>query len=651
MVAAALALFAGAAPVSADPEPAPAASDEATGGAPVAGEPAGDPPGQEELSADDAKFLALAQKSEAIEIWGDRPDRPFDRDTEVRLTGAELARLGVSNLAEALELIPEINVRESSRGGRQIDVRGARKSAVKVFVDGIPVVSDPYHGNFDVSAIPVTDIVEVRISTSPASPIDGTGGPGAVVDVLTRDAVGDRWIGVRGDVNTFRQALGSASARSMLSSHWAARVSATGELGSRDLAVVMPTGEEAELDEQRRGASGSLRLEYRRGKRRAVTDVGIKTGSYVVPPSETESGRVVVVDGARDLRVGTSADDEIAGFRMQLRGYFASGRTRTTFYPDATLDAPQASEDVRAESFGGGYLVNRPVGEDWQLIGSTSIDSEHAVVDSGMDTVEGRATIADVATGFKYERGKLRGDAAVGVAIPVDVGATPWPEAKLSARYSPLRALTARVVLAHKGRLPTLRERYEVFGNQALGPEKALFAELGLALEKNDLVSADVAGYVRRTNGLIRTDPSGGTMLVNLGELTMRGIDARATLFPYAPVHGGASVSLVKVTSAELGDDSVDRLPGRRGDVWVAGEWNDRLGGRVRYRYIGEMQDQGTTLDDYFLLDVSGHVRITDEVLATLRLENALGERYLDRASGVMGAGRAALLSVQGTWE
>jgi len=45
-----------------------------------------------------------------------------------------------------------------------------------VLIDGVQV-TDPYYGTFDVSTIPITDIVQIRLSTSPQSPIDGPGGP------------------------------------------------------------------------------------------------------------------------------------------------------------------------------------------------------------------------------------------------------------------------------------------------------------------------------------------------------------------------------------------------------------------------------------------------------------------------------------------
>src|SRR5204862_5864915 len=109
--------------------------------------------------------------------------------TAVRPTGKQLAERGATALATALALIPEITVRDAGRGGFNIDIRGGRKGAVSILVDGVSV-TDPYYGTFDVSTIPITDIVQTRVSTTPQSPIDGPGGPGGVVEVHTRDAVG-----------------------------------------------------------------------------------------------------------------------------------------------------------------------------------------------------------------------------------------------------------------------------------------------------------------------------------------------------------------------------------------------------------------------------------------------------------------------------
>src|SRR5688572_7195002 len=99
--------------------------------APAHAQPA---PAEPELSDEDLAALANA---EAIEIFDERPDKPFDRDTEVRLTGEQLAARGATDLASALALLPDVTVRDAGRGGFTVDIRGARKGAVAVLIDGV----------------------------------------------------------------------------------------------------------------------------------------------------------------------------------------------------------------------------------------------------------------------------------------------------------------------------------------------------------------------------------------------------------------------------------------------------------------------------------------------------------------------------------
>ena len=85
----------------------------------------------------------------------------------------------------------------------------------------------------------MTDIVQIRVSTSPSSPIDGAGGPGGVIEVHTRDAIGDELVAARIQGSTLPSASAAATGRAMLTDTLAMRVSATGDLGSRDFS--MPT--------------------------------------------------------------------------------------------------------------------------------------------------------------------------------------------------------------------------------------------------------------------------------------------------------------------------------------------------------------------------------------------------------------------------
>src|SRR5687767_10507271 len=180
-----------------------------------------------ELSDED---LAKLAEGEAIEIFAERPDKPFDRDTEVRLTGEQLAARGAVDLATALALLPDVTVREAGRGGKQIDIRGGRKGEVTILIDGV-AVSDPYYGNFDVTSIPITDIVQIRVSTTPQSPIDGPGGPGGVIEVHTRDAYGPQLVIARLTGDTLPSFGMTGTARVPLAKKLALRVSSSNLVG------------------------------------------------------------------------------------------------------------------------------------------------------------------------------------------------------------------------------------------------------------------------------------------------------------------------------------------------------------------------------------------------------------------------------------
>src|SRR5690606_22259132 len=367
------------------------------------------------LSPEDRIFLDPTITGEAIEIWGERPDKPFDRDTELRLSGEELRRRGATNLAEALDPLPDLVVREQGRGGKQIEIRGARKGSVKILIDGMSI-SDPYYGNFDISSIPVTDIVQIRVSTSPASPIDGVGGPGGVVEVHTRDAIGPRLVAARLLGSTLPSAEASATGRTMLSEHLAMRASASGTLGMRDYSI-RPPGEAAiALPEDRQQAASVLRLEYRRGARRIVVDGWAQHGGYVVPPGEDGSDQILVIDGETQARVGVMADDHAGRWRLQGRAYGQYLARDSRYYDDPGLETLLRREDLQAIRAGGALLGNRALGSRTHVIASAVVDYEEADV-LGFDGVAtgGRAGILEVAGGLQFEDGPIDIDGAVGM--------------------------------------------------------------------------------------------------------------------------------------------------------------------------------------------------------------------------------------------
>jgi outer membrane receptor protein involved in Fe transport len=586
-------------------------------------------------------------EAEVITVWAERPDKPFDRDTKLRLTGEELAARGATDLAGALALLPDVTVREGGRGGLNIDVRGARKGSVRILIDGVSV-SDPYYGTFDVSTIPVTDIEQIRVSTSPSSPIDGPGGPGGVIEVHTRDAIGAQLVRARLVSDTAPSASVSASTRVALGEHSALRLSGSGQAGARDFSLPMSSS----VGESRRSATGATRLEYRRGDRRVAVDAGIDDRHYLSPPSDERANAILLIDRETTWRTQLAVDDKVGKLQLQGRAWADRLRRDSRSFIDATLSDETSSEELRALRVGASALATRPIGRSARWAASATVDRDAAEVRSGGASSKGDAIIAELATDAQLERRGLLIDGAVGVALPFGIGADPWPEAKLDVRYTPVAGIELDAIAARKGRPPSLRERFDsTSGNQALDPELASHGEVRLTATRGG-AQLEVAPFLRRTTGAVRIDPKLQKQ-TNLGTLDFRGIDTsvKAAL----PSAGGVATQLggaysyVTATSDLTGADPLDRLPKHRFDLWASAAPRPKLLALARLRYFGRRIDQTERLGAYTTVEASVSGEFGQGYLAVLRVDDLLDVRPETR-SGYHTEGRTFTVTLQGTW-
>lgn len=611
--------------------------------------PGGNLAGAEDAPPPVEPALEELAPGEAIEIFDERPDKPFDRDTELRLTGAELAARGAVDLATALALLPDVTVRDAGRGGFNVDVRGARKGAVSILIDGV-LVSDPYYGTFDVSTIPITDIVQIRVATTPQSPIDGPGGPGGVIEVHTRDAIGPQVVIGRLVADSAPSFGMTGTARVALARPLALRVSASGLGGLRDLELPG----DASIDEGRHAVTGAGRLEYREGARRIALDGFLDDRHYVSPPSDTMRSTILVVDRETTARASIKGDDKIGTVQLQAQAWTHYLARSSRFFLDPELTSQQQVEYLKAVRSGASALATQAFLRDFRWAVSATFDFEKAVVSNlANETVRGRATVLEAAADLQYERSRFRADVAAGIAAPFGVGARPWPEGKAVARYRARRDLELTATGAYKGRVPSLRERFDaVNGNPALGPERIAHAELRAVEHVTDRLHVEVAPYTKRSTGTIRVsvDPMAMGKLINLGSVTFWGVDTQARVTPHPKVEAGGGYAYLKARSSDSGDDPLDRLPRHRWDAWVQARPARGFSALARVKFFGSAIDQTRRVDGYTLLDANFSAQITAQYLAALRIDDLLDARPETRA-GYHSAGRVISIVMQGTWE
>jgi outer membrane cobalamin receptor len=218
----------------------------------------------------------------------------------------------------------------------------------------------------------------------------------------------------------------------------------------------------------------------------------------------------------------------------------------------------------------------------------------------------------------------------------------------VSAAYA-LRRLEVEAIGARKGRVPSLRERFQgTEANEALDPEQAWHAELRLTGRPHDGVEIVVAPYWRRTTGTVKVGMD--NLLVNLGELTVRGVDVSAKAQIVEQVAIGGAYDYAKATSDDLGDDPLDRFPTHRVDGWVQVRPIARVMLLARGRWVGEAIDRDMPTPAYLLWEASATAEVGDGWLGVLRCDDLLDERPETR-SGYHAPGRVVSLIVQHTWD
>jgi outer membrane receptor protein involved in Fe transport len=578
---------------------------------------------------------------------GARP-APLEPDTELRLTGEELIARGATTLADALDLVPEISVRAAGRGGMQADVRGARKSWLKVLIDGVPV-DDPYYGTFDLTSIPAIDIVEVRVSLSAASPLDGPGGPGGVIEVRTLRAQGADRVAARAEASDAPDASGWVGGRTQLFPTLGARVSAGGTWGGRDYDASLDDGSRVRLGEATHRASGTLRLEQRMPGGDLGLDVFVQHRRYATPPSDEGGADVLVVDAEQTLRAGAWGETWARGWRIRAQAYAHVLERDARRFDDASMARLTTREALSADREGLALRGHRDVGTGLVLVLAGHLDSERARVDNLMDRVQGgRASVGEASLGLAWHRGALRVDAAAGVSAPVE--ATPWPEAKLTLGWRPRADLELEVIGAHKGRVPTLRERYQLAtGNEELAPERSTSLDARAGARPFSWLRVDASGYARAVSGYIQLDLESGR-LANLGRLVLGGVEATVDARPFEALAAGGSWRVAEASSADAGDEPLDFLPRHRADAWLSVRPGADLRADARLRYVDRRLDQEEVLPAYVTTDLSGSWAFAAGWRTTLRVDNLFDRRFPVRAHGYHDVGRVVLLVVEAAW-
>lgn len=636
-------------------------------------ESAASPPGPTAASPESQETVV-----DEIDVVGQRVAEASRPDTQLRLTGRQLVERGVTNLAQALDLVSDTNLHAAGRGGFQTDIRGARKGGVLILLDGIPI-ADPYLGNFDVTSIPATDIAEIRVSLTPASPLDGPGGNGGVIEVLTRSATGPRNVRAGVQVSDAPGAVASATGRAPVADGLGVRVSAQGTYDNRNFTFVSgPTPGNGREDAS--GGTAGLRVERNFEHGRLSADLGGgRRGFVAAPASQYDDATmgsttldVLYVPRQDIFRAVVAGETHQGALTFSGRAYSLYLDQNDQHFRDLARTNLWFEDHIRAQRSGGALQLDALPIETLRLSAVTHFliegghDDSHFVqngVDALPSSAGGVAPVLEPALGASWAATRWFAlDAAAGVAVPVGLGASAWPEGKITATFTATRALEVRLTGSRKGRLPSIKDRFDnLTGNQAVNPEMGTAAEGQVIIKPRRWLSVDLTSFYRLVEGLIRigsiTGANGVPALAstNLGDAAFYGFEARVDAALIRRLSLGAAYAFAHqafVGSVPRGMPAgppLDFFPQHRGEVSATFRPRENLGLWARARYIGDRTDKGATLAGYLQTDAAAWAQV-DSLRVTLRVENALDTSY-EIHSGVPGFGRTAFLGLEGAFD
>ncbi|HEX9103950.1 MAG TPA: TonB-dependent receptor, partial [Polyangia bacterium] len=368
-----------------------------------------------------------------------RPKRD-DGSPQIVMTARELKERGAQTLADALALIPEVQVRQGGNGIR-VDVRGAKQFSVLLLIDGVPI-TEPYFGIYDVSSIPVTDIVEIRVQLAPASPLEGPGGDGGIIEVMTLRALGGKLINGRVVGGSMPDGEAALTGRTLVGDRgsFGIRASAGARIADPSYPVTSAAdGSHARFADFEDHFYGSLRMEYQSERAHVTGDAFYGHRSFYIPPSDTTGNLLQHVTGEDSARLVVGTDLERQGLRVAVGVYGELLARLTDEFTDYTLKSLEVHQDLLSGRFGGAVHVDRPFrvrGLAGTLSARLSVDSDAASV---RDTVfvPGMAAATtggwlvmpygELAIGGKLRWRWLSAEAAIGALVPFENAAATWP--------------------------------------------------------------------------------------------------------------------------------------------------------------------------------------------------------------------------------
>lgn len=565
-------------------------------------------------------------KLDTIIVNGSRLDQTL---TEVGssvsvITRDDLDQLGVDFALDAVATAPGVTINQNGAfgGNASVRIRGASSDQTLVLIDGVPV-NDPTGtgGGYNFAYLDTDSIDQIEVLKGPQSTLWGSDAIGGVVSITTKrpeKGLSGTVFGEYGSFNTLRGGASISNANDTGDFRLAATGLTTDGISKADEAN--GNTEDDGYDSQTVAARGGLNLpaNVRLETTLLWTDAESEYDSYVfgaqgsvgdgdeISNSETLSGNISLTAPLFDGRLQNLlqlgyADIERENTSNGVQSYFTEG-DRFLYRYQGTL----AINESNTLAFG----AERE---------ETSANAEDSSIDSLFALYEVKPTDELTLTGgLRVDDHETFGSETTG---------------RVAAAWTATDQLTFKASWAQGFKAPSIFQSTYICTfcgltepNANLKPETSEAFDVGVQWQSSDQrLTLGATLFDQETENLIDFSYTAGYDNIALADTQGVELTGAYTLTSWL----GVAASYTFIDAEDGNGNELTRLPENTGNVSVSLDPDGPFSGAVLVQYNGEEANvDGTELDSWTRVDLTGSYDLNDSVEVYGRIENLFDEDY-----------------------